>query len=110
MPENCAISSAVRKTEFTITDTRLCVPVIILSTEDNIKLLKELESGFKKIINRNKYQSKLAEQTQNRYLDFLINRSFHGVNRLFVLSFEKKDERNKIFSSKSRNKRLQCSD
>ena len=89
MPENCAISSAVRKTEFTITDTRLCVPVIILSTEDNIKLLKELESGFKKIVNWNKYQSKLAEQTQNRYLDFLINRSFHRVKTFCFIVWKK---------------------
>ena len=30
---------------------------------------------------------------ENRYLDFLINPSFRGVNRLFVLSFKDEDDR-----------------
>ena len=56
--ENCVISSAVGKTEFALTDTKLYVPVVTLSTEGNIKLLKKLESGFNKAINWNRYQSK----------------------------------------------------
>ena len=51
--------------------------------------MKQLESGFK-TSNWNKYQSTITEQTQNRYSDFLIDPSFQGVNRLFVLSFEDK--------------------
>ena len=39
----------------TITETRLCVPVHILSTQDNVKLLTQLKSGFKRTINWNKY-------------------------------------------------------
>ena len=61
-------------------------------------------------MNWSKYQSKLTEQMQNRYLDYLIDPSFQGVNRLFVLSYENKDD-NKVqwvFSSESRNRRLQC--
>ena len=57
---------------FTITDTKLYVPVLTLSTQDNVTLLKQLESGFKRTINWNKYQLKVAQQTQNRNLDFLI--------------------------------------
>ena len=53
--------------------------------------MNQLESGFKKRINWNKYQSKITEQTKNPYLDFLIDPSFQGVNRLLVLSFEDKD-------------------
>ena len=53
-------------------------------------MLKQLESGFKRTINWNKYQFKTTNQVQNRYLDFLIDASFPGVNRLYVLSF--KDE------------------
>ena len=41
-----------------ITDTKLYVPVVTLSTQGNAKLLKELKSGFKRIINQSKYQSK----------------------------------------------------
>ena len=40
--KNCVISSAARKTKFAITDTKLYVPVLTLSTEDNRKLLKQL--------------------------------------------------------------------
>ena len=61
-----------------------------MSTRDNVKLLKQLESVFKITINRNKYLSKATNQVRNRYLYFLIHASFQGVNRLFVLSF--KDE------------------
>ena len=73
---------------FTITDTKLFVPVVTLSTQDNSKLLQQLKSVFKRTINWNKYQSKVTVQEQNRYLDFLIDPSFQGVNTLFVLSFE----------------------
>ena len=73
---------------FQITDTKLYVPVVTLSTQENIKFLKQLESGFKRIINWNKYLPKTTNQAQSRYLDYLIDPSFQGVNRLFVLSFK----------------------
>ena len=75
---------ANQNAEFKITDTKFDFPIVILSTQDNIKLLKQLESGFKKIINRNKYLPKVVNQAQNSYLDFLINPSFLGVNTFFV--------------------------
>ena len=43
-----------------ITDTKPYVPVVKLSTQDNVKLLKQLESCFKRTINWNKYQSKIT--------------------------------------------------
>ena len=36
----------------------------------------------------NKYQSKVTDQAQNRYLDYLIDPRFQRVNRLFLLSFQ----------------------
>ena len=59
-----------------------------MSTQDNRKLLQQLKSEFKSIINSNKCQSKLSKQSQNNYLDYLIDPSFQGVNRLSVSSFE----------------------
>ena len=41
-----------------ITDTKIYAPVVTLLTQNNVKLLKQLESGFKRTINWNKYQSK----------------------------------------------------
>ena len=73
---------------FTITETRLYVPVVTLSTQDNAKLLTQLKSGFKRTINWNKYLSKPELLAQNPNLNHLVEPSFQGVNRLFVLAFE----------------------
>ena len=43
---------------FSITDTKLYVPVVTLSSENIAKLLEQLKSGFKKTINWNNYQQK----------------------------------------------------
>ena len=76
---------------FSMTSAKLCVPVVTLSTEDDARLLQQLKLGFKRTISWNKYQSKKSTEVQNRYLDKLISPSFQGVNRLFVLSFEKEE-------------------
>ena len=73
--EDCIISSATGATKFKITDTKLYVPVVTLSTQDNAKLLQQLKSGFKRTINWNKCQTKVSTERQNQYLDFLIDLS-----------------------------------
>ena len=57
--KDCVISSATGQTKFAITETKLYVPVVTLSTQDNAKLLQQLQlkSGFKRTINWNKYES-----------------------------------------------------
>ena len=52
-----------------------------------------MKSGFKRTINCNKYQSKVTVQERSRYLDYLIDPSFQGVNRLFILSFKNNTDR-----------------
>ena len=89
----CVISYATGETKFKITDTKRYVLVVTLSTQDNAKLLQQLKSGFRRTINWNKYQSDPKTYAQNRYLNHLVNPSFQGVNRLFVLSFENEDDR-----------------
>ena len=42
---------------FSINDTKIYVPVVILSTQDNAK------SGLKKTINQNKHQLKVSTET-----------------------------------------------
>ena len=71
-----AATAANQVPEFKITDTKLYVPVVTLSTECNAKLLKQLESGFERTIDWNRYQVKKTNLVQNRYLDFLIDPSF----------------------------------
>ena len=78
---------------FAITGTKLYVPVVTLSTQENTKFLQQLKSGFKRVINWNKYLSKPQLLAKNLNLNHLVEPSFQGVNRLFVLAFENDDDR-----------------
>ena len=91
--KDCVITNSEGLGKFAIPETKLYVPIVTLSTQDNAKLLQQLKSGFKRIINWNKYESSPKTYARNRYLNHLINSSFRGVNRLFVLSFENEDQR-----------------
>ena len=73
--------------EFKMRDTKLYVPVITLSKENNTKFLEQLKSGFKRIIKWNKYRSQMTIQRQNNNLNYLIDLTFTDVNRLVGLSF-----------------------
>ena len=46
-----------KEPKFAITDTKLYVPVLTLSAQDNAELLQHLKTGFKRTINWNIYQS-----------------------------------------------------
>ena len=70
---------------FKITDVKLFVPVVTLSKENDIQLLEQLKTGFKRTIKWNKYRSQISIQPQNNNLNYLIDPTF--TNRLFVLSF-----------------------
>ena len=78
---------------FTTTEANLYGPVVTLSTQDNAKLLSQLKSGFKRKISWNKYLAKPELLAQNANLNHLIEPSFQGVNRLFVLAFENDAQR-----------------
>ena len=78
---------------FAITNTKLYVPVVTLSTQKNTKFLQQLKSGFKRVINWNTYLSKPELLAQNQNLNHLVEPSFQGINKLFVLAFENDDHR-----------------
>ena len=86
-------NAATQVATFEINDTKLYVPVVTLSTQENAKLLQQLKSGFKRVINWNKYLSKPELLAPNTNLNHLVEPSFQGVNRLFVLAFENDDYR-----------------
>ena len=75
--------------EFQITGTRLYVPFVTLSTENDKKLLEQLKSVFKRTIKWNKYRTQMTSQSNNNNSNYLIDPTFNKVNRLFVLSFER---------------------
>ena len=54
--KNWVISSVTGETKFAIAETKLYVPVITLSTDDDAKLLQQLKFNFKRKINWNKYE------------------------------------------------------
>ena len=93
---NCVIVStsvANQNATFETTNTKLYVPVVTLSTQDNSKLLQQLKSGFKRVISWNKYLSKPELLAQNPNLNHLFEPSCQGVNRLFILAFENDTQR-----------------
>ena len=74
-----------------ITNTKLYVPVVTLSTKDNNNLTKQLSDGFKRTTYRNQYVSKPFPETPYKKTGitrFALDAAFQGVNRLFVLAFE----------------------
>ena len=87
------ITNSTGEGKFEITDTKLYVPAVTLSTQDNAKLLQELKSGFKRVINWNKYLSNPDLLVQNPNLNHFVEPSFQGVNRRFLLAFENDDQR-----------------
>ena len=66
--ENCILSSAGTAATFTITDTKLYVPVVTLKIEDNVKLSKLLNEGFKRLVYWNKCKVILKDYAANNYI------------------------------------------
>ena len=86
--EDFILSSAGNSVKSAITDAKLHVPIVTLSTKDSANLTKQLNEGFKRSVYWNSYETKPAtviEKGKNIYE--LLNASFHGVKRLkFVLA------------------------
>ena len=80
------MSSEGTAASFTITDTKLYVPVVTLKTKDNAKLSKLLNEGFKRSVYWNKYKI-IFKNYNNEYIRERLDASFQGVNKLFVLPY-----------------------
>ena len=65
---------------FKMIDTKLYVPVVTLSAENDNNLLEQLKTGFKRTIKWNKYRSEMSNQTKNNNLNYLIYPTFTNVN------------------------------
>ena len=86
--EDCILSSAGDSAKCEITDAKLHVPIVTLSTKDSENLTKQLNEGFKRSVYLNSYEKKPAkvmEKEKNLYE--IVNASFQGVKRLFVLAY-----------------------
>ena len=87
------VMSTIADTTFKITNTKLYVPIVTLSSKDNVKLVKLLEEGFKRPVYWNEYQTKIESRNldNNNLTRFPLDASFQGVRRLFVLAFDNTD-------------------
>ena len=73
--KNCVLTENYNNNtgvNFMITSTKLYVPAVTLSINDNVKFLKDVKEGFKRTIYWNKDRSKITTQTKNNNLDYLI--------------------------------------
>ena len=100
---HCVPSNLVGNLTFTITDAKLYVPVLTLSTEGNVKLSKLLTEGFKRPIYWNKYKmipnKTYNENNNNREL---LDSSYQGVERLFVLAYRDQGAANRVMADSHR--------
>ena len=86
--EDCILSSAGNTAKFAITDTKLHVPILTLSTKDSENLAKQLNDGFERSVYWNSYETKPTKVIkQGKSLYELLNASFQGVKRLFALAY-----------------------
>ena len=75
-------------------DAKLYVPVVTLSAEDNVKLVKQLNEGFKRPVYWNKYKVidnkvvEIAAANVQKHIRELIDSSYQGVKTLFVLAYD----------------------
>ena len=74
---------------FTITDTKLYVPIVTLKTEENAKLSKLLNEGFKRSVYWNHYKIFLKKYAENENLREPLDASFQGISKLFVLAYQR---------------------
>ena len=110
--ENCVLTSAAigananatgaDSATFKITDAKLYVPIVTLSAEDNAKLSKLLGEGFKRPVYWNKYKVidnkivEIAADNEEKYIRELLDSSWQGVKRLFVLVYNNNEGNNKV--------------
>ena len=100
--KNCIWSSAGDNATFTIADTKLYVPIVTLSAADNAKLSKLLGEGFKRSVYWNKYKVipnkivEIAANNEEKYIRELLDSSYQGVKRLFVLAYNNTAGNNQV--------------
>ena len=88
--DNDNVGGDNRETTLKITSTKLYVPVVTLSTKDNVNLTKQLNKGFKRSVYWNECKSKIETKAADNVnvTRFHLDDSFQGASRLFVLAFD----------------------
>ena len=84
------MSNIVGATTFQITSAKLYVPIVTLSTKDNVNLTKQLNGGFKRFVYWNEYKSKMDKKQADDQnpTRFYLDASFQRARTLSVLTFD----------------------
>ena len=92
--KECVLSTDAGNAVFIINDTKLYVPVVTLSKEDNKDFIEQQNKGFQRSIYWNEYKTKEKDEDANannantvRYIS--LDSSFQGLNRLFIMAYSR---------------------
>ena len=91
--KECVLSTDVGDAVFIISDTKMYVPVVTLSKEDNEDFIEQQNKGFQRSIYWNEYKTKEINENADANVFKYINLdpSFQGANRLFVMAYNRVD-------------------
>ena len=89
--KECVLSTDDGNAVFIINDTKMYVPVVTLSKEDNKDFIEQQNKGFQRSIYWNEYKTKEINEDADANVFKYINLdpSFQGVNRLFVMAYNR---------------------
>ena len=91
--KKCVLSPDAGDAVFLINDTKMYIPVVTLSKEDNKDFIEQQNKGFQRSIYWNEYKTKGQDKDANanefKYIN--LDLSFQGVNRLFVMAYSRAD-------------------
>ena len=87
--KECVLSTDAGDAVFIINETKIYVPVITLSKEDNKDFIEQKNKGFQRSIYSNEYKTKGVTESAdaNNFKYIILDPSFQGVNRLFVMAY-----------------------
>ena len=89
--KECVLSNQAGAAVFIINDTKMYVPVVTLSKEDNKDFIEQQNKEFQRSIYWNEYKTKEINENAdaNVFKYIILDPSFQGVNRLFVMAYNR---------------------
>ena len=89
--KECVLSTDDGNAVFIINDTKMYVPDVTLSREDNKDFIEQRDKGFQRSIYWNEYKTKEINEdaAANVFKYINLDPSFEGVNRLFVMAYNR---------------------
>ena len=92
--KECVLSNHHGDAVFVTNDTKMYVPVITLSKEDNKDFIEQQNKGFQRSISCNEYKTKEINENADANVFKYINLDpfLQGVNRLFVMAYNRAND------------------